>query len=218
MGCFLPENPYVTLNSVTLCRCQASCSKNAQNSRLGTYSHGLEASCRRNVLLNNNHLIAARHCKHNTSSRRSIELPRRWIVGDRPHWLTVVCEGRQQTAIGKRIKQVAQVIDTMPEIKRSPSASPGATRTSFEQVRHGNLLRELADGLSVLDGFFARGGFSELTLVMVFSEFGERFGGNRQRRRGTGFDYRWRLICWLARRSSQPRTVGVGGRRHRCNA
>ena len=83
-----------------------------------------------------------------------------------------------ETEFGQRIRQVATVIDAMPDVRAIHVRHEGYDTHSAQRGRHAGLLRELGDGLRALDNFLAKSGNSESTLVMVFSEFGRRVQEN----------------------------------------
>ncbi|MCG8648906.1 MAG: DUF1501 domain-containing protein [Pirellulales bacterium] len=87
-------------------------------------------------------------------------------------------QGFPSGALGQRMKQVATVIDTMPEIRAIHVAQHGYDTHSSQRNQHAALLRELAAALAALDRFLVRQGQSESTLIMVFSEFGRRVQEN----------------------------------------
>ncbi|MCA9139477.1 MAG: DUF1501 domain-containing protein [Planctomycetales bacterium] len=79
-----------------------------------------------------------------------------------------------KTRFGTKMRQIASVIDSMPEIKAIHAQQSGYDTHASQRLQHSRLLGELADGLNALDRFLDRQGLSEPTLVMVFSEFGRR--------------------------------------------
>lgn len=87
-------------------------------------------------------------------------------------------DGFPQNAFGRRMRQVATVIETMPEIKAIHVAQDGYDTHSTQRVRHRGLLLELAAGLRALDLHLHQRGLSDSVLVMVFSEFGRRVAEN----------------------------------------
>ncbi|KAA5537967.1 DUF1501 domain-containing protein [Roseiconus nitratireducens] len=86
--------------------------------------------------------------------------------------------GFPRTPFGERMRQAANVVTTLPEIKAIHAVHDGYDTHTAQRGQHNALQRELADGLAALDRFLAERGLSESTLVMVFSEFGRRVKEN----------------------------------------
>lgn len=88
-------------------------------------------------------------------------------------------DGFPNTTFGRKMKQVAQVVELLPEVKAIHATQDEYDTHSSQRALHGGLLRELAGGLEALDAFLLRSGLSESTLIMVFSEFGRRVKENK---------------------------------------
>lgn len=88
-------------------------------------------------------------------------------------------DGFPNTSFGQAMRQVAQVVDTLPEVKAIHTTQGGYDTHSAQRQRHAGLLGNLAGGLRALDEFLHRRGLSDSTLILVFSEFGRRVQENK---------------------------------------
>lgn len=87
-------------------------------------------------------------------------------------------DGFPKTTFGRRMQQVAGVIETLPQIRAIHAVHDGYDTHTAQRVQHTLLLRELSGGLAALDGFLSKRGLSESVLIMVYSEFGRRVQEN----------------------------------------